>query len=44
MGRIAKNSDQSNAADHLQPIISNFVEHWNEKHPKISQRSRFGPS
>jgi hypothetical protein len=44
MGRITKDSDQSNPADRLQPIISNFVKHWNKKHPKISQRSRFSPS
>jgi hypothetical protein len=41
MGRIVKYSDQSNVAGHLQPMISNFVEHWNEKHLKISRRSRF---
>lgn len=35
MGRIAKESGQSNAAGHLQPVISNFIEHWNEKHSRI---------
>lgn len=39
MGRIAKHSCQSYAPDHLQPMICNFVEHWNEKHLGISQRS-----
>ena len=32
MGKIAKRYGQSSAASHLQPMISNFVEHWNEKH------------
>jgi len=32
MGKIAKHSDQSSVATHLQPMISNFVEHWNKKH------------
>jgi hypothetical protein len=31
MGRIAKRYGQSSPASHLQPMISNFVEHWNEK-------------
>lgn len=43
MGRIAKHSGQSSAAGHLQSMINNFVEHWNEKHPRILQRSIFSP-
>jgi hypothetical protein len=31
MGRIAEYSEPSNAPSHLQTMISNFVEHWNEK-------------
>lgn len=43
MGEVAKHSDRSSVATHLQPTIINFVEHWNEKHSSISQRSRFSP-
>ena len=43
MGRIAKHSDQSNVADQLQPMISNFIEHWNEKHSRVSQKLRSSP-
>jgi hypothetical protein len=32
MGNAVKQYGQSFTAGHLQPIISNFVEHWNEKH------------
>jgi hypothetical protein len=33
MGKIASQYSQSfSAVGHLQPIISRFVEHWNEKH------------
>ena len=42
MGKIAKYYGQlSTTASRLQPIISCFVEHWNEKHTAISQKSRF---
>jgi hypothetical protein len=43
MGRIAKHSGQSDVPGHLQLMINNFVEHWNEKHSRISQRSIFSP-
>jgi hypothetical protein len=43
MGRIAKHSGQSSSAGYLQPVINDFVEHWNEKHSRISQRSIFSP-
>ena len=43
MGKVAKHSDQSSVATHLQPMISNFVEHWNKNHSSISQRLRFNP-
>lgn len=32
MGKIAKHYGQSSAAGRLQPIICDFVEHWNKKH------------
>jgi hypothetical protein len=32
MGKIANHYSQSFTAGRLQPIISNFVEHWNKKH------------
>lgn len=36
MGKIAKHSGQTSAiATHLQPVIGNFVEHWNEKHSTL---------
>jgi hypothetical protein len=44
MGKVANHSDQSSVATNLQPVISNFVEHWNDKHSGMSQRSRFRPS
>jgi hypothetical protein len=34
MGKIVKENGQTSAAGHLQPMISNFVEHWNEKHSR----------
>jgi hypothetical protein len=44
MGKVANHSDQSSVATNLQPAISNFVEHWNDKHSGMLQRSRFRPS
>jgi hypothetical protein len=42
MGKIVKDYGQlSTNTSRLQPIISCFVEHWNEKHTAISQKSRF---
>jgi len=32
MGNVVKHKGQSFTADHLQPMINNFVEHWNVKH------------
>jgi hypothetical protein len=39
MGNVVKHYGQSFTADHLQLIINNFVEHWNEKysHRKIEK-------
>ena len=38
MGRIARYSDCSNAAGRLEPMISDFVKHWNKKHPRVSKK------
>jgi hypothetical protein len=40
MGKIAKEFGPSTAADHLQPTIYHFVEHWNLKHSTISGKPR----
>lgn len=44
MVRITKDSGQTSVAANLQPMICNFVEHWNEKHSRMSQGSRFNPN
>lgn len=39
MGKVANDSDQSSVATNLRSVISNFVEHWNDKHSGVLQRS-----
>lgn len=39
MGNVVEQYGQSFTAGHLQPIISNFVEHWNEKHSHRKKKS-----
>lgn len=43
MGKVAKHYGQAFTTDYLQLVISNFVEHWNEKHShRKREKPRFG--